>query len=170
VPGIERLVVLHLESLQDKPHVPVVQRVKKVWNLPSNLLELLTVMRDRPSKRNWLGIKNLLNCLPVLLAKRLKRHHALRHLKERSNGRTRRKHPTRHARHCPSAIKGFGKQTTPESRSQYARKEMAALFRGGAEAEAQAKMGAFERDQEKIRKEAEAESELAVELALKAKN
>jgi hypothetical protein len=61
----------------------------------------------------------------------------------------------------PRLLKGFGKQTTPESRSQYARKEMAALFRGGAEAEAQAKMGAFERDQEKIRKEAEAESELA---------
>jgi hypothetical protein len=61
----------------------------------------------------------------------------------------------------PRLLKGFGEKTTPESRSQYARKEMAALFRGGAEAEAQAKMGAFERDQEKIRKEAEAESELA---------
>ena len=61
----------------------------------------------------------------------------------------------------PRLLKGFGEKTTPESRSQYARKEMAALFRGGAEADAQAKMGAFERDQEKIRKEAEAESELA---------
>jgi hypothetical protein len=61
----------------------------------------------------------------------------------------------------PRLLEGFGEKTTPESRSQYARKEMAALFRGGAEAEAQAKMGAFERDQEKIRKEAEAESELA---------
>jgi hypothetical protein len=60
----------------------------------------------------------------------------------------------------PRLLEGFGEKTTPESRSQYARKEMAALFRGGAEAEAQAKMGAFERDQEKIRKEAEAESEL----------
>ena len=61
----------------------------------------------------------------------------------------------------PRLLQGFGEKTTHESRSQYARKEMAALFRGGAEAEAQAKMGAFERDQEKIRKEAEAESELA---------
>ena len=60
----------------------------------------------------------------------------------------------------PRLLQGFGEKTTPESRSQYARKEMAALFRGGAEADAQAKMGAFERDQEKIRKEAEAEREV----------
>jgi hypothetical protein len=48
--------------------------------------------------------------------------------------------------------------------------EMPALFRGGAEAEAQAKMGAFERDQEKIRKEAEQKVSWPVELASKAKN
>jgi hypothetical protein len=61
----------------------------------------------------------------------------------------------------PRLLEGFGRQRTPESRGQFAREQMPALFRGGAEADAQAKMGAFERDQEKIRKEAEAESELA---------
>jgi hypothetical protein len=60
----------------------------------------------------------------------------------------------------PRLLEGFGRQRTPESRGQFAREQMPALFRGGAEADAQAKMGAFERDQEKIRKEAEAESEL----------
>jgi hypothetical protein len=87
----KRLVVLLLESLQDKPHVPVVQRVKKALKVRYNLLALLTVMRDRPSKKNWLGIKNLLNCLRVLLVERFKRHHALKRLKEvLGNGRTRR--------------------------------------------------------------------------------
>jgi hypothetical protein len=61
----------------------------------------------------------------------------------------------------PRLLEGFGRKRSPESRGQFAREQMPALFRGGAEAEAQAKMGAFERDQEKIRKEAEAESELA---------
>jgi hypothetical protein len=60
----------------------------------------------------------------------------------------------------PRLLEGFGRQKTPESRGQFARQQMPALFRGGAEAEAQAKMGAFERDQEKIRKEAEAEREV----------
>jgi hypothetical protein len=60
----------------------------------------------------------------------------------------------------PRLLEGFGRQRTPESRGQFAREQMPALFRGGAEADAQAKMGAFERDQEKIRKEAEAEREV----------
>ena len=60
----------------------------------------------------------------------------------------------------PRLLEGFGRKRSPESRGQFAREQMPALFRGGAEAEAQAKMGAFERDQEKIRKEAEAEREV----------
>jgi hypothetical protein len=60
----------------------------------------------------------------------------------------------------PRLLEGFGEEENPESRGQYAREQMPALFRGGAEADAQAKMGAFERDQEKIRKEAEAEREV----------
>ena len=61
----------------------------------------------------------------------------------------------------PRLLEGFGRKRSPESRGQFAREQMPALFRGGAEAEAKAKMGAFERDQGIIRKTAEAESELA---------
>lgn len=60
----------------------------------------------------------------------------------------------------PKLLQGYGRQTSMEGRGQYARQQLPALFQGGAEAEAQAKMGAFERDQEKIRKEAEAEREM----------
>jgi hypothetical protein len=61
----------------------------------------------------------------------------------------------------PSLLEGLGRQRTPESRGQFAREQMPALFRGGAEAEAKAKMDAFERDQGQIRQTAQAESELA---------
>ena len=60
----------------------------------------------------------------------------------------------------PRLLEGFGKQRTPESRGQFARQQMPALFRGGAEAEAQAKMGAFDRDQQQIRQTAEAERDV----------
>jgi hypothetical protein len=61
----------------------------------------------------------------------------------------------------PSLLRGYGAQPDTESRGAFARKQLPALFQGGAEAEAQAKMGAFERDQEQIRKTAEAEREVA---------
>jgi hypothetical protein len=66
----------------------------------------------------------------------------------------------------PRLLEGFGRKRSPESRGQFAREQMPALFRGGAEAEAKAKMGAFERDQGIIRKTAEAETELARETRL----
>ncbi|MFZ9759306.1 MAG: hypothetical protein ACO3CJ_07630 [Burkholderiaceae bacterium] len=61
----------------------------------------------------------------------------------------------------PSLLRGYGAQTGTEARGTYARKQLPALFQGGAEAEAQAKLGAFERDQEQIRKTAEAERDVA---------
>lgn len=61
----------------------------------------------------------------------------------------------------PSLLKGRAAQTDPEARGSYARKQLPALFQGAAEAETQAKMGEFERDQETIRKTAEAERDLA---------
>ena len=61
----------------------------------------------------------------------------------------------------PSLLKGYGAQSGTEARGAYARKQLPALFQGGAEAEAQAKLGAFERDQEQIRKTAEAERDVA---------
>jgi hypothetical protein len=61
----------------------------------------------------------------------------------------------------PSLLRGYGAQPDTESRGAFARKQLPALFQGGAEAEAQAKMGAFERDQEQIRKTAEAERNVA---------
>jgi len=61
----------------------------------------------------------------------------------------------------PSLLRGYGAQADTESRGAFARKQLPALFQGGAEAEAQAKMGAFERDQEQIRKTAEAERDVA---------
>jgi hypothetical protein len=61
----------------------------------------------------------------------------------------------------PGALDRFGRASSVESRGQVARKEMSALFRGGAEAEAEAKMGAFDRDQGIVRKTAEAERDVA---------
>ncbi len=61
----------------------------------------------------------------------------------------------------PERLTRFGAAPSVEARGAVARKEMPALFRGGAEAEAEAKIGAFERDQEKIRKETEAERGVA---------
>lgn len=61
----------------------------------------------------------------------------------------------------PSLLKGRAAQTNPEARGAYARKQLPSLFQGAAEAETQAKMGEFERDQEQIRKTAEAERDLA---------
>ena len=61
----------------------------------------------------------------------------------------------------PKLLEGYGKQTTTEGRGQYARQKLPALFRGGAEAEAKAKMDAFERDQGVLRKTAEAERDVA---------
>jgi hypothetical protein len=61
----------------------------------------------------------------------------------------------------PRLLQGYGAQADTESRGAFARKQLPALFQGGAEAEAQAKLGAFERDQEQIRKTAEAERDVA---------
>lgn len=61
----------------------------------------------------------------------------------------------------PKLLEGYGKQTTMEGRGQYARQQLPALFQGGAEAEAKAKMDAFERDQGVLRKTAEAERDVA---------
>lgn len=61
----------------------------------------------------------------------------------------------------PKLLEGYGKQTTTEGRGQFARQQLPALFRGGAEAEAKAKMDAFERDQGVLRKTAEAERDVA---------
>jgi len=61
----------------------------------------------------------------------------------------------------PRLLQGYGAQTGTEARGAFARKQLPALFQGGAEAEAQAKLGAFERDQEQIRKTAEAERDVA---------
>jgi hypothetical protein len=51
-------------------------------------------------------------------------------------------------------------RATPEGRGAAARKELPALFRGGAEAQAEAKIGAFERDQGVLKKTAEAERDV----------
>lgn len=63
----------------------------------------------------------------------------------------------------PERLTRFGSAPGVEARGAVARKEMPALFRGGAEAEAQARMGAFERDQETLRKTAVAERKVATE-------
>jgi hypothetical protein len=61
----------------------------------------------------------------------------------------------------PSLFQGLGAQADTEARGAYARKQVPALFKGAAEAQAEAKMGAFERDQEQLRKTAEAERAVA---------
>lgn len=66
----------------------------------------------------------------------------------------------------PGALGRLGQASSVESRGQVARKEIPALFQEGAKAEAEAKMGAFERDQEKIRKEAETERDVFVNTRL----
>ena len=61
----------------------------------------------------------------------------------------------------PGALTRLGKASSIESRGQVARKEVPALFQGGAEAEAEAKMGAFDTAQATLRKTAEAERDVA---------
>lgn len=60
----------------------------------------------------------------------------------------------------PSLLRGYGAQADTESRGAFARKQLPALFQSGAEAEAQAKLGAFEREQQQLRKTADAEREV----------
>jgi hypothetical protein len=71
--------VLPQESWRGKQTERVVQRVKKVLRLRFNWLVLLTAMKDRPFKRNWLEIRNLLNFLPALLEKKYRLHLVPKH-------------------------------------------------------------------------------------------
>jgi hypothetical protein len=61
----------------------------------------------------------------------------------------------------PERVGRFVTPSSVEQRGSAARREIPALFQGGAEAEAQAKMGAFERDQGVLRRTAEAERDVA---------
>ena len=61
----------------------------------------------------------------------------------------------------PERLTRFGAAGSTEARGEVARREMPALFKGRAEAEAESKLGAFERDQGVIRKTAEAERNVA---------
>ena len=61
----------------------------------------------------------------------------------------------------PERLTRFGAAGSTEARGQVASREMPALFKGRAEAEAESKLGAFERDQGVIRKTAEAERNVA---------
>jgi hypothetical protein len=63
----------------------------------------------------------------------------------------------------PERVGRFVTPSSVEQRGSAARREIPALFQGGAEAEAQAKMGAFERDQEILRKTGVAERKVATE-------
>lgn len=61
----------------------------------------------------------------------------------------------------PERLTRFGSAGSTEARGEVARREMPALFKGRAEAEAESKLGAFERDQGVLRKTAEAERNVA---------
>jgi hypothetical protein len=61
----------------------------------------------------------------------------------------------------PERVGRFVTPSSVEQRGSAARREIPALFQGGAEAEAEAKMGAFERDQGVLRRTAEAERDVA---------
>jgi len=61
----------------------------------------------------------------------------------------------------PQLLRGYGEQTSAEGRGSYARKQLPALLTGSAEAQAEQKLGEFERDQAKLQKELEAEREVA---------
>lgn len=62
---------------------------------------------------------------------------------------------------------GFGKAGGISGRGKFAREKVGSLLEGGAAAEAEAKFGAFERDQGIARKTAEAERDLARGMRLK---
>ncbi len=61
----------------------------------------------------------------------------------------------------PERLTRFGAAPSVEARGAVARREMPALFQERAQAEAESKLGAFERDQQTIRKTAEAERDVA---------
>jgi hypothetical protein len=67
----------------------------------------------------------------------------------------------------PTLLGGFGKAGGISGRGKFARQNVGALLQGGAEAEAEAKFGAFERDQGILTKTAEAERNLAREMRTK---
>ena len=61
----------------------------------------------------------------------------------------------------PNALTGLGKAKSITGRADVARQQIPALFKGRAEAEAEAKIGEFRRDQGIVKKAAEAERTLA---------
>jgi hypothetical protein len=61
----------------------------------------------------------------------------------------------------PTLLGGFGKAGGISGRGKYARENVGALLGDAAKAEAEAKFGAFERDQGILQKTAQAEKELA---------
>lgn len=61
----------------------------------------------------------------------------------------------------PTALTGLGKQKSITGRGEFARQQVPALFKGRAEAEAEAELGKFRRDQGIVKKTAEAERTLA---------
>lgn len=70
----------------------------------------------------------------------------------------------------PTLLGGFGKAGGISGRGKFAREKVGSLLEGGAKAEAEAKMGAFERDQGILQKSAQAEKELATGMRLQTQN
>jgi hypothetical protein len=61
----------------------------------------------------------------------------------------------------PTALTGLGKEKSVTGRANVARQQLPALFKGRAQAEAEAEFGKFERDQDVAKKTAQAERTLA---------
>ena len=70
----------------------------------------------------------------------------------------------------PTLLGGFGKAGGISGRGKYARENVGALLGDASKAEAEAKFGAFERDQGILQKSAQAEKELATGMRTQAQN
>lgn len=70
----------------------------------------------------------------------------------------------------PTLLGGFGKAGGISGRGKFARENVGALLSKGAEAEAEAKFGAFERDQGILQKTAQAEKDLATGMRTQTQN